>query len=128
VAQALKLKLDENLSERYARAARERGCDVTTVVQQGLCSAPDATLLDLARKEVRVLITMDKDLSNTVRYPPREYAGIVLLRVPEPITLQAIERAMSIFLDLAATRSPVGRLWVVDRERVREFGDPELPR
>ena len=127
MAQALKLKLDENLSERHARTARDRGCDAITVVQQELCSAPDTTLLDVARKEGRILITMDKDLSNTVRYPPREYAGIVLLRVPEPITLQAIERAMSIFLDLAATRSPIGRLWIVDRERVREFGEPELP-
>jgi len=111
VAQALKLKLDENLSERHARAARYRGCDATTAVQQELCSAPDAVLLEVARKEGRVLITMDKDLSNTVRYPPREYSGIVLLRVPELITLRAIERAMSIFLDLVATRSPIGRLW-----------------
>jgi hypothetical protein len=51
----------------------------------------------------------------------------VLLRISEPITLNAIERAMSIFLDLAATRSPAGHLWIIDRERVREFGDPELP-
>ena len=70
---------------------------------------------------------MDKDLSNTVRYPPRQYAGIVLLRLAEPITLSGIERAMCVFLDLAASRSPVGRLWIVDRERVREFSDPDLP-
>lgn len=123
----LKLKLDENLSERHAAAARDRGCDATTVVGQELCSAADETLLEVARQEGRVLITMDKHLANTIRYPPGDYAGIVLLRVAEPITVNGIERAMSIFLELQARRSPVGRLWIIDRERVREFGEAELP-
>jgi predicted nuclease of predicted toxin-antitoxin system len=123
----LKIKLDENLSDRHARAASDRGCDATTVVGQDLCSAPDAAVLETAHVEGRVLVTMDKHLANTVRYPPKQYAGIVLLRLAEPITLKAIERAMSVFLDLAATRSPVGRLWIVDRERVREFEERDIP-
>ena len=64
----MKLKLDENLSERHAVAATERGHDVTTVLGERLCAASDATVLEAARSEERVLITMDKDLSNTVKY------------------------------------------------------------
>jgi len=127
VLPVLKLKLDENLSDRHAQAAQDRGCDATTVAGQDLCSTHDAMLLEIAAKEGRVPITMDKHLANTVRYPPKQYAGIVLLRLGEPITLKAIERTMSIFLDLAATRSPVGRLWIVDRERVREFEERDIP-
>ena len=59
----LKLKLDENLSDRHARAARDRGCDATTVAGQDLCSTPDAMLLEIAAREERVLITMDKHLA-----------------------------------------------------------------
>jgi predicted nuclease of predicted toxin-antitoxin system len=122
----LKLKLDENLSERHAVAARERGHDATTVLAENLCAASDATVLETARSEGRVLVTMDKDLSNTVRFPPQRYAGIVLLRLAEPVTLESIERRMRVFLDTAATRDPAGHLWIIDGERVREFGDPEL--
>lgn len=121
----LKLKLDENLSDRHAQAARARGCDATTVLAENLCSASDAAVLEIATAEGRVLITLDKDLSNTIRFPPNRYAGIVLLRPPEPMTLVSVERAMSVFLDATMTRSPVGRLWIIDRERVREFAKPE---
>lgn len=123
----MKLKLDENLSDRHADVARQHGCDTTTVPSEDLCAASDATLLEVARVEGRVLLTLDKDLSNTIRYPPKRYAGIVLLRVAEPITPHAIERAVRVFLDAASTRNPVGRLWIIDRERVREFAEPELP-
>lgn len=122
----MKLKLDENLSERHAQSARQRGHDATTVLAEDLCSASDATVLDTACREGRVLITMDKDLSNTIRFPPQRYAGIVVLRLAEPIALASIERGIGVFLDAAMTKSPVGRLWIIDRERVREFADPEL--
>jgi hypothetical protein len=49
-----------------------------------------------------------------------------VLRLAEPITLASIARGIGVFLDAAKTRSPVGRLWIIDRERVREFADPEL--
>ena len=122
---ALKLKFDENLSERLAQVARDHGCDVTTVVGENLCSAPDATVLDAASTEDRILVTMDKDFSNTIRFPPERYSGIVLLRLPEPISSASINRAIGVFFDTIATRSPSRRLWVVDRERVREFAKPE---
>jgi predicted nuclease of predicted toxin-antitoxin system len=96
------------------------------VLAENLCAASDATVLETARSEGRVLVTMDKDLSNTVRFPPQRYAGIVLLRLAEPVTLESIERRMRVFLDTAATRDPAGHLWIIDGERVREFGDPEL--
>ena len=121
----LKLKLDENLSERHARVTRERGCDAATVADESLSSASDSKVLDVASAEGRVLITLDKDFSNTIRFPPERYTGIVLLRLPEPIGPTAIDRAIGVFLDAVATRTPVRRLWIIDRERVREFAKPE---
>ena len=76
----LKLKLDENLSDRHARVTRERGCDTTTVAGENLSSASDSKVLDVASAEGRVLITLDKDFSNTIRFPPDRYTGIVLRR------------------------------------------------
>lgn len=122
----MKLKLDENLSNRHAQLCRHRGHDATTVLSEDLCSAPDATVLDIAHREGRVLITMDKGLSNTVRYPPRQYSGIVVLRLAEPLSPASVEHGIGVFLAAAATRALAGRLWIVDRQRVREFADPAL--
>jgi len=110
----VKLKLDENLGERHAETARVRGHDVATVVGENLCSASDARLLHVAHVEGRVVVTMDKDLSNTVRFPPRDYSGIVVLRIPEPLTTRLIARSIAVFLDAASDVDLTGRLSVVD--------------
>jgi len=47
----LLLKLDENLGARHARMAHEQGCDARTVLDEDLCSAPDAAVIDAARAE-----------------------------------------------------------------------------
>jgi hypothetical protein len=39
----------------------------------------------------------------------------------EPLTLAAIEDALRRFLKLGETRSPVGKLWLIDEKRIREF-------
>jgi predicted nuclease of predicted toxin-antitoxin system len=122
----LLLKLDENLGARHARMAHEHGCEARTVLDENLCSASDAEVIDAARAEGRILITLDKDFSNTVRFPPDQYGGIVVLRLHEPIPSSAIDRAMAIFFAAAAGRSPAHRLWIIDGERVREFSRPDL--
>jgi hypothetical protein len=122
----LLLKLDENLGARHARMAREHGCEARTVLDENLCSASDDAVIDAARVGGRILVTLDKDFSNTVRFPPDQYAGIVLLRLHEPIASSAIDRAMAVFFVAVAGRSPAQRLWIIDGERVREFSRPDL--
>jgi predicted nuclease of predicted toxin-antitoxin system len=121
----VRFKLDENLGLRGARLLRNAGHDVATVVEQELCGADDATLLEVCRAESRILITFDKDFSSVLRFPPRRYAGIVVLRLPEPLRLQIIEEALTRFLDATKSASPEAKLWIVDERRIREFEGPE---
>jgi predicted nuclease of predicted toxin-antitoxin system len=68
VNQPMKIKLDENLGRQGAQFLRDGGCDLTTVPEQDLCSCTDASLIEICRNEGRVLISLDKDFADTLRF------------------------------------------------------------
>lgn len=71
--------------------------------------------------EVRCLVTLDKDFSDPLRYPPREYAGIIVIRLPGRFRLAHLERALTLVVE-ASTRADVrGRLWIAEPDRIREY-------
>jgi len=77
----VKLKLDENLSRRAADLIRAAGHDAITVADQGLRGAPDEALFEACKHEGRALVTLDRDFSQVLRYPPAATAGIVILEL-----------------------------------------------
>ena len=76
----MRLKLDENIGARGQGLLREKGYDVSTVVSEKLCGATDDELIAACQEESRVLVTLDKDFANILRYPPGRFPGIVVLR------------------------------------------------
>jgi predicted nuclease of predicted toxin-antitoxin system len=121
----VKVKLDENLGTRGAEILTVAGWDVATVVAEDLCSVADATLIEVCRVENRVLISLDTDFANTLRFRPSEYNGLIVLRLPEPLTNQSIQGALLRVKALTESRNPSGKLWIVDGTRIREFVENE---
>lgn len=117
----MKLKLDENLGAFAAELLRAAGHDVATVVEQNLCSAPDTTLIETCRKERRCLVTLDLDFANPLVFKPSDYAGIVVLRLPPKPGFQDLVDLVRTLAQGLEGRSVEGRLWVVQRERIREY-------
>ena len=76
----MKFKLDENLPTELATDLRALGHDAETVLDEGLRGAADATLVQVAAAEARILLTLDNGIANLLRYPPHEHAGLVLFR------------------------------------------------
>jgi len=76
----MKFKIDENLPVELRDDLKALGYEADTVPDEGLMGVPDSKLLERARDEDRVLLTMDKGIADVRRFPPREYAGIVLFR------------------------------------------------
>jgi predicted nuclease of predicted toxin-antitoxin system len=121
----MKLKLDENLGWSALHLFREAGHDVATVPEQGLCSTPDRALIDTCRTERRCLVTLDLEFANPLVFKPSEYRGIAVLRLPPKPSQTELLDAVRTLLGGLTQSSFEGKLWIVQRGRIREYQDPD---
>ena len=113
-----RFKLDENVPRDAAALLRAAGHDVHSVSDEKLEGGSDTQLLDMCRKEDRVLITLDLDFADIRVYRPSDSAGIWVLRPP----LKSIESSLAVLqgaLALLASEPAKQRLWIVEQDRVR---------
>ena len=114
----MKFKVDENLPREIAELLRSLGYSADTVEDEGLRGATDPLVVDAARKENRILLTLDKGLGNLVAYPAGTHAGVVLFRPPAsgPRSAAAFGKLnLPRVLDLSLS----GRVVIVTETKVR---------
>jgi hypothetical protein len=56
-----------------------QGHDVSTVAMQGMGGRTDVALYEACRIEGRVLITLNRDFGEVLRFPPEHSAGIAVI-------------------------------------------------
>lgn len=115
----MKIKADENIGTAAVRLLRDSGHDVATVREQGLGGARDDHIFEVCVCEKRVLITLGRDFGHVSRFPPEQTAGIVVLELGGPASLQLLQDRLHDFLAVAADRPLGGELWIVEPGRVR---------
>jgi predicted nuclease of predicted toxin-antitoxin system len=121
----IRFKVDENLPVELAVLLRQNGHDASTVGEEGLAGVADPGVAAVCRVETRAILTLDLDFPDIRRYPPQDYAGIIVLR-PVVQLIPALERMMTRALPLLAQEPLAGCLWIVDDHRVRiRKSDPE---
>ena len=115
----MKLKLDENLGLRGKHVLDAAGHDACTVAAQKLTAADDRHLIEICRLEGRALVTLDVDFANPLVVPPADYAGIAVIRLPKRPTAADLQAGLETLVRALNVESLAGRLWIVERGRVR---------
>lgn len=114
----MKFKVDENLPVQCVHLLRDAGHDAVSVSDQGLTGAPDPRIAKVCTDEHRVLVSLDLDFADIRTYPPSESAGIVVFRLRSQ-DARTLRQVVTRLLSLLPDESPVGRLWVVEEDKVR---------
>ena len=116
----MKIKLDENFDVRLAPLLSAAGHDVDTVYAEGLSGKDDDMIYSVCRDADRVILTLDMDFSNPLRFPPDDMAGMLVLRMPRPV-LPLIRATLQSVLPMLATQPLRGKLWIVEPGRIRVY-------
>lgn len=119
----MRFKLDENLDVRLAPLVEEGGHDVDTIRSEDLSGSTDDVVYETCIRAGRVLITLDLDFSNPVRFPPAATPGIIVVR-PHRAILPQIRATLVATLPALKTRTLAGKLWIIEPGRIRVY-DPE---
>ena len=86
----MRFLLDANLPRAAIAVLVDSGHEAEFARDIGLAAAPDDQIAAHARQTRSALLTRDLDFADIRRYPPDQYHGIVVLRLPDDAVAQDI--------------------------------------
>ncbi len=122
----MKFKFDENFGPTVYIVFQHRGLDCRTVREESLSGAADEKVLEAAVSEGRILVTMDRDFGNVLRYPPEQTAGIAVISPAGRPSRKLLRALVEAFVEALQNRAIRGKLWIVEPGRIREH-EPDDP-
>ena len=93
----MKFLLDEDVPVKLLHALTRAGHDAVRVTP----ATPDPTIAAQARHEGRILVTLDKDFTNTALYPPSQLT-IVHIRLHPPVAEELVETFLRLLAQVPA--------------------------
>ena len=116
----MRFLIDADLPRSTAALLKQYDHEATDVRDIGLGGAKDKQIATYARSQGLCLITGDADFSNVRNYPPKQYSGIVVLRLPKISTASFILNLLEVFLKQEhIVTQIIGKLVIVEPGRVR---------
>ncbi len=114
----MKIKIDENLPVDIVTDLRSAGHETDIVADQGLAGAEDSTIMAKVQSDGRAFFTSDKGIGDIRKYPPGQFAGIVVFRpraMDPGSTLSFVRRNLPIILQSDLS----GHLFIVSESGIR---------
>ena len=116
----MRFLIDANLPRSVAALLIQHGHQVDFLRDAGLAALPDELVASRAQKTHATLVTRDLDFSDVRQYPPDDYFGIVVIRVPDDFVAAEIVQLLERFVQQANFLNQlIGRLAIIEPERVR---------
>ena len=97
---------------------QEVGYDAVTVHDQNLVGETDVNIASICQSEKRAIVTLDTDFADIRVYPPKQFAGIVVMRLKQQDKAYVLP-VVSRFIKALSTEELEGYLWIVDERRIR---------
>jgi predicted nuclease of predicted toxin-antitoxin system len=112
--------VDADLPRSSGDIVRQHGHEAVDVRDIGLGDAKDPSIVGHAQMAGLCLITGDYDFADIRNYPPDQYAGIVVLRLPRTATATYINQLLESFLAESELLAQLpGKLAIVEPGRIR---------
>jgi predicted nuclease of predicted toxin-antitoxin system len=116
----MRFLLDANMPRSAAGTVQHLGHEAVDVREIGLGGAEDKQIAAYAKEHGLALITRDFDFSDVRNYPPAEFAGIIVLELPDDAVAATVVKVMESFLSQPELLAQVaGRLAIVESWRAR---------
>ncbi|PSQ53741.1 MAG: hypothetical protein BRD28_03555 [Bacteroidetes bacterium QH_10_64_37] len=112
---------DHCVPESVAKALETEGHEVIRLRHQLLNDTPDSEVIAEAQDLNALLLSLNVDFSDLVRYPPQQYGGIVSLQVRgRPEVLDPLIKRLTDYLEANPKREHYrGKLLLVEAHRIR---------
>ena len=115
---SLKFLLDADMPRSSGEVIRSLGFDIEDVRDIGMRAARDKEIIEYALKQNRIVITMDTDFGEVLRYP--EHPGAVILRFPYAFTSKEINERLEEFFRSVSENDLIGTITIVELSRYRK--------
>ena len=107
----MKFIADENLGVRVPQYLKSSGFDIIWV-KKVAPGKPDIQILEIANRQKRILITLDKDFGELVFKEKLATAGVILLRLKN----ESVKNKQRILLNLLQSQKKLYRKFTIVKE------------
>lgn len=109
---------NENVFDPIIGFLRSQGHRVISVREAGLSGISDDAIYQKAVSEGLVILTMDKDFANMLRFPPERCGGIIVIKIYRHTVDETTELFKRHFNALSPELAS-GRLTIISSDKVR---------
>ena len=117
----MKFKIDENLPIEMAELLSQAGYDAITVYDQNMAGESDSNIATVCQAEKRAIVTLDLDFADIRAYPPKDFFGLVVMRLKQQDKPHVLGIAQRLIKALPSEELE-GHLWIIDERRIRIRG------